>query len=123
MEDLLESLRAEIVQRRVTAAQVVELYWFASYVYGEVSIEFGPDPFNGNPVGAFSATTMSNPGVPPDDIEEFGIAGFGTDGWNPCIGVPLTGACCVGETCMEDLSRDECRDEGGIYEGAFNLEV
>ena len=96
---------------------IVEIYWFATYVYGEVSIELGPDPFYGDPAGQFATNGNTSGQSIADEIVEFGIVGFGTDGWNPCVSVPLDGACCIGESCEDGLTRSECRDEGGTYQG------
>lgn len=96
--------------------EVVEIYWFATYVYGPASIELGPDRTRRmGPIGAFVDT-----GVPPeeDEIYDYGILGFGEDGYNP-YGSPdgdVEGACCVDDMCCV-VSRQECEALGGDYQG------
>jgi subtilisin-like proprotein convertase family protein len=43
------------------------------------------------------------------------------DGYGYRVHVPLpppTGACCVGLTCMPDLTQSQCESQGGIWQGA-----
>ncbi len=62
---------------------LVELYWFASYVYSPVSIELGPNPDTGH--ATFGGNLLHNY-LPPtiDKVYDFGIMGFGKPGYNPC---------------------------------------
>jgi hypothetical protein len=92
-------------------SRLVEIYWFATYVYAAVSIEFDVDPLTD--MGLFGDNQ-----TPPeiDEIWDFGIMGFGESGYNPCEPNPGGGACCVAEECHV-VSRDECEILGGRYKG------
>jgi hypothetical protein len=89
----------------------VELYWFATYVYGPVSIELGLRPET-------DMAWFSDPSVPQqtDEAADFGILGFGQPGYNPCAQGPATGACCVRGECRM-VTRSECESLGGSYRG------
>lgn len=106
-----------MVFRPVRHTEVVEIYWFATYVYGPVSIGLGPNPtmVEGAPEGGFADTS-----IPPefDEIYEYGILGFGEEGYNPCRGPDpdVEGACCVDDLCYL-VSREECESLGGDYQG------
>jgi len=103
-----------LVFERSRQEDVVELYWFASYVYGEVAITLAPCP---DAVGGIAFST------PPPDQEEdvafdFGKLGFGTEGYNPCDPVPpdLDGACCIFDECFV-LTEDDCTAQNGVFQG------
>ncbi len=100
---------------RIPKTEMVEVYWFATYVYGSVSIEIGenPDPhesINRLAFGDKSATPVQ------DEVYDWGMIGFGEEGYNPCNWSPQPGACCVGNVCYIVL-RDECHSMGGQYGG------
>jgi hypothetical protein len=98
-------------QDHVHTEELVEIYWFSSYVYGDVQIPLGPDAYSGS--GGFATD-----GLPPvvDEVYDYGTLGFGVEGYNPC-GTPITrGACCVADICQL-VTRDECDMLGGRYMG------
>ncbi|MCK4304696.1 MAG: hypothetical protein KAY24_10705 [Candidatus Eisenbacteria sp.] len=99
---------------RFPTTEVVEIYWFASYVYGRVSIELGENP----DFGAYFGAPFHTENYPPekDEIEEFGIIGFGESGYNPCRPSGALGACCVSDMCRL-TTREDCEWLGGIYQG------
>ena len=94
------------------------IFWFTCHVYGEIQIELGS-----RPLGAMGAEPMGHFGTPApaviDEIADNGILGLGTAGHNPCSAVSVAGACCLGESCEERLTRNECGRAGGTYEGRF----
>ncbi len=97
---------------KARTSRVAEVYWFASYVYGPVAVELSVDP-------TYDIAQFGDSNLPPqmDDIFDFGIAGFGQPGYNPCAPPgPQTGACCVWGECRL-VSRDECEAQGGSYRG------
>lgn len=92
---------------------IAEVYWFASYVYGEVEV-----PLDVNPVQ--DVGEIGNADEPPtmDRIyaENYGRLGFGRLGYNPCEPLPATGACCFAEEC-EIVTLDDCAAGNGDYMG------
>jgi hypothetical protein len=99
-----------IVFQSARREEVVEIYWFASYVYGQVAVPIGPRPGMAADV-QFSSIESSD-----DDLAGgFGVMGFGEPGYNPCGG-STEGACCVYPDCLI-LSREECASQGGRYRG------
>jgi len=91
--------------------EVVEIYWFATYVYSALTI-----PLSVNPATA-KATALSRRETDP--IESLGALGFGQEGYNPC-GIPPQpeGGCCLWGICAV-LTREDCEAEGGRYLGDF----
>jgi len=57
---------------------IVELYWFACYVYAPLSIPLGPNPATG---GARFLAHESHLG---DEVADLGAIGFGQPGYLPC---------------------------------------
>ncbi|MBM3318898.1 MAG: hypothetical protein FJY75_13705 [Candidatus Eisenbacteria bacterium] len=90
---------------------VEELYWFASYAYGIVTVPLAPAPH-------FPSSQFASRDTPPveDEAEDFGSIGFGTPGYNPCGQVSARGACCLFSRCAQ-MTRDECEGRGGRYLG------
>lgn len=93
--------------------EIVEVYWFASYVYGEVGIPLGSDP-RSDVVGFGCAPPTSV----IDGVESYnlGILGFGVSGYNPLDPVPQEGACCLADQC-EIQTLDDCVALEGEYQG------
>lgn len=98
--------------RRTT---IVEVYWFASYVYAPVSIPLDEDPAT---AGRDDTGFVDCRDVSPvaDPIWDFGVMGFGEEGYNPCSTAPANGACCVGDEC-QIVDRTQCEMLGGSYRG------
>jgi len=96
--------------------EVIEVYWFASYVYGEVQIPLDRDP-QMDIVGFASEQIGTEPSI-VDPIEEYNLGklGFGVPGYNPVDPVPQEGACCVDGGC-ETQTLDDCVSLGGEYQG------
>jgi hypothetical protein len=89
-----------------------EVYWFAGYAYAGQTVRLTPHPTG---VGRFADTS-----VPPeeDEIEGYGILGFGVKGFNPRCGETATGACCNTAGRCTLVSKDGCTlDPGYIYQG------
>lgn len=98
--------------------QVLEVYWFASYVYSPVTI-----PLTVNPtVQTAGVLDASSPNRVHDLIDEFGSIGFGRPGENPMNPDPQDdqGACCLAGTC-ELATADECSSAGGYYVGDLTV--
>jgi hypothetical protein len=92
--------------------ELVEIYWFATYIYDVVSIELTVRPLT-------EVAVFSDPSIPQqvDDVADFGILGFGEPGYNPCANPgPASGACCIWGQC-QITQRDACESQGGIYLG------
>jgi hypothetical protein len=67
----------------VSDSRVQPLYYFGAYVYGDGKIELGEHPVQG---GLF---VECGPARETDEIEEYGVMGFGSEtGSNPC-GEPI----------------------------------
>ncbi len=97
----------------LTRDPITEIYWFASYVYGEAEI-----PLDINPqVGVGEIGTGDTPPV-MDEIytENYGRLAFGRQGYNPCEPIPAAGACCFAEQC-EVVTLEDCVAGGGEYMG------
>lgn len=58
--------------------EMVELYWFACYVYAPLSIPLGPNPATG------SASFLAGESYLTDEVADFGVLGFGEPGYSPC---------------------------------------
>jgi hypothetical protein len=91
--------------------EVVEIYWFATYVYSAVTIPLSVNPSTG------TATALDSQRE-TDPIESLGSLGFGQEGYNPCGSPPPQGGCCLWGIC-EVLTPDECETQGGRYLGDF----
>jgi hypothetical protein len=91
--------------------KLVELAWFATYVYAPVDVPLGPNP------AGFTAPTTSQ-GTIEDIVEDFnlGILAFGQEGYNPCRPIPREGACCLGSHCQM-MYRQDCEAQGGVFHG------
>ena len=96
--------------------RLAEIYWFATYTYGPVSIELSVDPATGEALFGEPADPPGGPVPPPDEIWDFGILGFGQEGYNPCGAAMQTGACCLGDECRI-VTREECEAIPGQYQG------
>jgi hypothetical protein len=91
--------------------RLFSLYWFA--VYAEDGAYFAVTDHPSQP------TAFGDESLPSvlDEVEGFGWAGFGLNGYNPCLdGVPI-GACCVPNGSCVVTTESACRVQGGIYLG------
>ncbi|MFH1144558.1 MAG: hypothetical protein V1774_08460 [Candidatus Eisenbacteria bacterium] len=98
------------------SGEVVELYWFASYVYSAVTVPIGLNPMTDRAGFLDSSTPQEY-----DEVADFGSMGFGQPGYNPS-GTPSEpeGACCLWGLC-DVLSLEDCEDQGGEYRGDFTV--
>jgi hypothetical protein len=103
------------VPDNVQRSEVVELYWFASYAYAAVEIPLGPRPEAPPPNPQFTTPAVNNSAI-EDEASDFGVIGFGMEGYNPCGFVVADGACCVFSECLI-LRREECEAREGVYQG------
>jgi len=95
--------------------ELVEIYWFASYVYEDVSIELTVRPET--ETAQFATPGYEGSPSVTDDAADFGILGFGEEGYNPCAAPgPASGACCIWGQCRI-MQRDACESQGGAYQG------
>jgi hypothetical protein len=95
---------------------LVEIYWFATYVYDVVSVELTVHPQTEEARFATPSRHIDEAPV-VDDVADFGILGFGEPGYNPCATAgPASGACCIWGQCRI-TRRDDCESQGGIYQG------
>jgi hypothetical protein len=95
--------------------EIVEVYWFAAYAYEAEKIPLGNNPDTDE--GAFHHINEEG-FVVVDEIYDFGMLGFGKEGYNPLNEDVKTGACCVADECFV-VDRDECEWMGGRYRGDF----
>jgi hypothetical protein len=95
--------------------EVLEVYWFAAYVYSAVTI-----PLDVNPTTAVAAV-LGEVGT-QELFDDLGSIGFGQPGYNPCNTGPgdPTGACCLWDDSCEILTEEECSSEGGLYRGDYS---
>jgi hypothetical protein len=89
-----------------------EVYWFVGYAYAGQTVKLTPHPTG---VGRFADTSVP---IQEDEIEGYGILGFGVKGFNPRCGETATGACCSTAGRCTLVSKDGCTlDPGYIYQG------
>jgi hypothetical protein len=95
-------------------ADPLEVYWFAAYVYGPVTIELGPNPMS----GLVGIAAKEDPVPDAEEVYDLGSLGFGLDhpGFNPC-NPNVRGACCAFGDCRL-VSESECQGLGGAFKGA-----
>jgi hypothetical protein len=93
--------------------KIVEVAWFAAYVYAPGVLPLGPDPVT-------HTAAFSDAGSPTvtDYLEDYqlGVLGFGQAGYNPCGGSDPDGACCFAGRCQE-TARADCELQGGVFYG------
>ncbi len=94
--------------------KIVEVAWFAAYVYAAGVLPLGPDPRTH--YAAF-AEGEASPTI-EDRLEDYqlGVLAFGQAGYNPCGVADPEGACCLAGRCKE-VTRSDCDFEGGIFYG------
>ncbi len=93
-------------------SQINEVLWFASYVYSGNTVEIAEHPSQGWPV--FGDDSIP---VVVDRVEGLGKLGFGRDGYNPCGGHTITGACCTPQGRCIIQTRATCEAFGYVYHG------
>lgn len=93
-------------------SQINEVCWFACYSYAGNVTEIANHPSQGWP--AFGDDSV--PAV-IDPVERLGKLGFGRDGFNPCGGSMVTGACCTPEGRCIVQTRSTCEAFGYTYHG------
>lgn len=84
-----------------------EVYWFACYAYDGNTFQLTPHPDPGLG-GQFADDSL--PLSERDDIESYGMLGFGSrSGFNPCGGDEATGGCCLAEGQCVLRTRGGCQ--------------
>ena len=101
-------------------AEISEIYWFASYVYGEVLIPLAPNQHSlSSEYVNLGNSSHEEVSVVTDyiyDEAHLGKLGFGVPGYNPFSTAPATGACCSGSYC-EIITFEDCTSSFGDYKG------
>jgi len=108
-----------LVWQFTQTTELVECYWLAAYNYaGPGCFRLGPNPDPG------LAGMFSDDAVPPqlDAILGYGALGFdeactGTPPRCPIPVPPQTGACCINNVCVDNLTQSNCEGQGGHYYG------
>jgi hypothetical protein len=101
--------------------QICEVYWFACYAYDGNTFQVTPypDPKIG---GRFADSSIP---AEQDDIEGYGMIGFGKNGINPCGGDEsnTTGGCCFPDGQCRIRTRSTCENSGigYTYLGDYSL--
>ena len=91
--------------------RIFGLYWFAAYAEYGAYIAAAEHPTQPSDFGDETIPSVLDP------IDGFGWAGFGLNGYNPCLeGVPI-GACCVPNGSCVVTTESACRVQGGVYLG------
>jgi hypothetical protein len=95
--------------------RLAEVCWFACYAYSGNTFKLIQAPPWGSMKGGgyFGDSTVP---TETDDIEGYGIMGFGMHGYNPCLTEePVFGACCDQDgQCMQQ-TRTVCEGQGMGY--------
>ncbi len=98
---------------RIRTETILELAWFAAYVYGAETLPLGIMPSS-------RVAQIVDGSNPPniDELEEWqlGVLAFGQAGYNPCAPPNVRGACCLAGRCQE-IYRGDCELQGGVFQG------
>lgn len=94
-------------------AWLTEVYAFVGYAEqgGPAAFSTGPHPTQGGEIVDDSVIGQL------DEIEAYGVLGFGVDGTVTCPAPNIMGACCLQSGLCIARNLEECESSGGTYQG------